>query len=161
MVRAVVFALVCSGCVIAAEGGGETYELDTEGIRVSPVRLTLDNGVQRTAIDHLAFYEAPNPFDRSSQYLPFEYEGESLRLETGQIAAMVSNGGSVGLHVGDEYQLVRIEEAGWETLGFTFQMNGRTVTGSFEYNADYHCPPFPRQPASPEHPNRAPAPALN
>ena len=163
MMRNVMVLLVCGGCVLNSNVPTEQAVLDDGAIRVAPLRLTLQDGEETEVLEEL-FFDRPGPFaQRHSNRLPFEYADHRMALEAGQVANMVAVGGQVGLTVDGEYSVVSLtRSSGSETPGswggvsreqvldFDFTLEGRVVHASLEVDVDYHCPPFPTEPATPE-----------
>jgi len=159
MKRELVLILACSGCVLNTNAPTEQPLLDDGAVRVAPLRLTLDDGVDTTVLEDLIF-ETPNPFDPEDDRLPFDYAGHRLSLEASQIANMVAVGGEVGLRVDGDYRVASLSRRAvpqpyhggsvgtrTEVLEFDFSLDGRVVHATLELDATYHCPPFPTTPA--------------
>ncbi len=154
--------LVCSGCVLNTNAPTEQPIVDDGSIRVAPLRLTLDDGVAPVVLEDLLF-ATPSPFERRNDSLPFDHAGHHLVLEAGQIANMAAVGGQVGLTIDGHYTVVSLSrhdasqpDERWESrvenvaLEFDFSLDGRVVHATLELSADYHCPPYPTAPATPE-----------
>ncbi len=159
MKRALVsMVLTCAGCVLNTNAPTEASLIDDGAVRVTPVRLVLDDGREVEVLEELGF-DLPTPFERKHDSLPFDFEGHHLALEASQIARLVANGGEVGLVVDGEYRVASVTREDdstslvrtrTEVLEFDFSVDQTVVHATLEVDADYHCPPFSREPATPE-----------
>lgn len=150
--------VVCAGCVLNTNAPTEASLIDDGAVRVTPVRLVLDDGVEQKVLEELSF-DLPTPFERRSDSLPFDFSGHRLALEASQVGRLVANGGEVGLVVDGEYRIASVTHSGessaltrtrTERLEFDFSLGQRVVHATLEVDADYHCPPFSSEPATPE-----------
>lgn len=166
--------VVCAGCTFGLDTTTET--LDQGGIRVTPVRVDLDNGSESLGIDDVQFRNTADVFagETPRMAITFSYEGHAIEIEAAQVERLAISGGRTRVRVDGAPQVVEVTSSVRvaDTLDYGPYSTVRLVELSFEFrpdanaqpvlavvsmDANFHCPPFDSRPAEVE---EAPSPLL-
>lgn len=171
MKKLLILAL-CGGCTFGLDSTTET--LDQGGIRVTPVRIDVDNGTESLGIDDVQFRNLADPFsgETSQMIIEFSYEGHAIEIEAVQVERLTMAGGRTWVRIDGAAQIVDVTSSIAAEAGDYGPYSTRSVDLSFEFrpdanaqpvlavvsmDADFHCPPFDTRPAEAE---EGPSPIL-
>lgn len=159
--------VICGGCAFGLDTTTET--VDQGGIRVTPIRVDLDDGSESVGIDDVQFRNTADVFagETPRMVITFNYEEHAIEIEAAQVERLAISGGRTRVRVDGAPQIVDVTSSirvadvldygpysrlRSVELSFEFRpgVNAQPVLAVVSMDANFHCPPFDRRPAEVE-----------